>query len=249
MANGKAYERRADVEAEIQRVLCLHQSGWIAEAEDLQNETLVFLIRQIDRGDQELFGPLLQELSRRIVRLASRWAQGFDKITTENIVMQVEIEILELVLAETPSRQSDFLEIAFAKAVERRTIDAVMKHNNSPMGRRGEIVAEADDDGDDFDEIERPIERAADGRPSPEAIVLQLQDEARRREWIQKACDAVKDPRHLVAVILHYGHGWPITCKDPGKPDLARYFDVKPRQIKYWIATALETMRREAQAR
>jgi len=42
--------------------LRLHQSGWIAEAEDLQNETLVFLIRQIDRGDEEPFGRLLQEL-------------------------------------------------------------------------------------------------------------------------------------------------------------------------------------------
>src|SRR3989442_4872940 len=50
LANGKAYERRPDVEAEIQRVLRLHQSAWIAEAEDLQNENLVSLIRQIDRG-------------------------------------------------------------------------------------------------------------------------------------------------------------------------------------------------------
>jgi len=244
LANGKAYERRPDVEAEIQRVLRLHQSAWIAEAEDLQNETLVFLIRQIDRGDEELFGRLLQELSKRTVRIASRWAQGLDPIAAEEIVLRVEMQILELVLAETASRQSDFLEVAFGKAVEVRTINAVRNHNGSAMGRRAEIVADTPGDfGDEFDEMERPLGLAVDDRPGPEAILLQLEDEARRDEWIQKAYDAVRDLRHLEAVILHYGCGWPITSKDPSKPDLARHFGAKPRQIKYWIATALEAMR------
>ena len=34
----------------------LPQFDWIAEAESLQNETLVFLIRQTGSGDQEPFG-------------------------------------------------------------------------------------------------------------------------------------------------------------------------------------------------
>ena len=240
-ADGKPYERSATVQTEIGRILCLPQSDWIAEAEDLQNETLVFLIRQTRRADPQLYDRLFQELSKRITRLARRSVRGFDRTTAQEIVLKVEIDILELVLAEEPSRKTDFLEIAFAQAIERRTLNAVRNHNNSPMGRRGEILADATNE--DGDEIERPIELAADDRPGPEAVLLQLQDEARRPELLQKAYDAVEDPRHLEAVILHYSHGWPITCKDPGKKDLARHFNATPRQIKYWIATALKAMR------
>jgi len=225
------------VQTEIGRILRLPESDWIAEAKDLQNETLVFLTRQIRRADEELYTRLLQELSKRIIRLARRWVRGLDRITAEDIVLKVEIDILEFVLTEKPSRKTDFLEIAFAQAVERRTIDALRKHNNSPMGHRGEILTDAtDEDGD-------AIERAADDRPGPEAILLQLEDEARRPELLRKACDAVKDPRHVEAAILHYGHGWPITSKDPTKSDLERQFQATPGQIKYWIAAALKAMR------
>ena len=242
MPNGKSYERRADVEAEIETVWRLPESEWMAAAQDLQSETLVFLIRRIRGGDEEVAGHLVQELSKRTVRLVERWTSGLGPIAAETIASQVEIEVLELVLGGAPSRQSDFLEVAFRKAVARRTIDAVRKHNNSAMGRRCEIVAGVADH-DAGDDIERPLELVVDDRPGPETILLQLQDEALRSEWIRKACDAVKDPRRLEAVILHYGYEWPITSKDPDKPDLARRFNATPRQIKYWIAKALEAMR------
>jgi len=244
MANGQAYRRWADVEAEMQRMSRLPQSDWLAEAEHLQSETLVFLIRQTRRASQELYGRLVQELSRRMVRIANRWAQGLDEITTEEIVSQVEIKVLQLVLADTPSRQSDFLEGAFGKAVERFTINAVEKHNNSVLGRRGDLVAPVDPENDEeFEEIEGPIELAPDDRPGPEAVFLQLQDEARRPELIRKACDAVKDPRRLEAVILHYVDGWPVASRDPNQPDLERHFHASSRQIKRWIAAALKAMR------
>ncbi len=229
------------MQTEIGRILRLPESDWIVEAKELQNETLVFLIRQIRRADEELYRRLLQELSGRIIRVARRWVRGLDRIAAEDIVLKVEIDMLELVLAEKPSRKTDFLEIAFAQAVERRTIDALRKHNNSPIGHHGEILTDATDE--DGDEIERTIELAPDHRPGPEAILLQLEDEARRPELLRKAYDAVKDPRHVEAAILHYGRGWPITSKDPRKSDLERHFQATPGQIKYWIAAALKAMR------
>src|SRR5579862_4933166 len=54
-AKGKTLERWLDIEAEIERMLGLHQSEWIAEAEELQSETLVFLIRYIVQGDQGVY--------------------------------------------------------------------------------------------------------------------------------------------------------------------------------------------------
>ena len=49
------------------------------------------------------------------------------------IVWQVENEVGDLALSEIPSRQSEFLEVAFRRAVERRTINAVAKRRNQPL--------------------------------------------------------------------------------------------------------------------
>ena len=96
----------------------------------------------------------------------------------------------------------------------------------------------------DFDEIERPIELAADDRPGPEAILLERQDAALRKKLIRKARDAVKDPRHFEAVMLHKGEGLPITSKDPTEPDLERHFQERPRKIKHRLAAAMKAMRK-----
>src|SRR5207237_8652377 len=45
MANGKTYKRWSDVDAEMARLLRLHQSVWIAEAEDFHCDHLIVLLR------------------------------------------------------------------------------------------------------------------------------------------------------------------------------------------------------------
>ena len=242
-ASGKPLERWGDIEAEIERMLGLHESEWIAEAEDVQSETLVFLIRYIRQGDQEVYGRLMTELSRRIAHLVDRFTQTLDEVQAEYIAMTVEEHILRLVLIEKPTRQSDYLEVAFTKAVQRRATDAVRRYQNSVMGaHRGELVPDPGDiDLEDSEELERPIEFARDPGHTPEIAVL-IADLA------QKASGAVKDPRHLEAVILHYGHGWPVESSDPKKDDLVHYFNATARQIKYWIKKAIEAMRQACRA-
>ena len=238
-ASGKPLERWGDIEAEIERMLGLHESEWIAEAGDVQSETLVFLIRYIRKGGQEVYSRLVRELSRRIAHLVNGFTQNLDnEAAAEDIAMKVEDHIMGLVLTEEATRQSDYLEVAFTKAVKRRAIDAVRRYKTSWMGaHRGEVVPNGGDmDLDEFEEVERPIEFARDPGVSPETIVL-------RADLIQKAYDASEDPRYLEAVILHLGHGWPIESADPDKEDLVRHFNATARQIKYWIAKAMQAMR------
>lgn len=242
--DGTPYHRHPDVEVEIARALGSPRAEWAALAERkdegcLSSEALVFLVRRARDDDRDLFGRLVYELADRTARIAKRWAQGFDRDTTDEIVWQIERAIVDLVLAETPSRQSEFLEVAFGTAVERRTINAVEKRRHSPLSLRA-APADVSDDGA---EPERPTERVADRHPGPEEIVAQLEDEARRPELIRKARAAVKDPLHLEAVILRHVRGWPITDKDPTKPTLARHFGKSARQIQNWISEALEAMR------
>lgn len=205
----------------------------------LSNEAIVFLVRRSLNQDRDVCGHLIRQLGKAVAGIAKHWAQGFDSLTTDEIVLQVEIEIVELLLAATPTRQSEFLEIAFGKAVERRTINAVQKRRHSPMPLR----ATASHDSDDRTEAEEHGESVADKGPLPEEIAAQLQDKVRRRELIGKARASVKDPRHLEAVILRHVYGWPFNEKDGSKPSLVKHFDKSERQIRNWIAAGLEAMR------
>jgi hypothetical protein len=71
-ASGKTYSRSTAVDGEISRVLRLHQSLWIKEAQNLKSETIVFLMRLVRRADEQLFYELFQELSARIVHISGR---------------------------------------------------------------------------------------------------------------------------------------------------------------------------------
>src|SRR5262245_2526188 len=104
MVSGTGYERWPDIEAEIQRVSGLNRSEWIGEAKHVQSETLVFMVQQIQRDDEQLFAALLQELSNRTVRIATRWAQGLEPVDTEQIAYKVDLQILELVLSDKTSK-------------------------------------------------------------------------------------------------------------------------------------------------
>jgi hypothetical protein len=226
--DGKAYKLWADVEEELQRVLPLHESAWVAEAPDLKNETLLSLIRHIREGNREIFNCLLEELMERIVRLARHWVAGIkDEAARDYILSQAEMEILKLALTTTPTRTSDYLEIAFAKKVRQMTFDAIRKYKKSPSGRRGDIIPMTDAD-EDLDEIERPMEFMPTHDRSPETITLHA-------DLVEAIRDRVEDPRHFEAAMLHWGHGWPVSSKDPNEDTLVRYFNVPERQINYWL--------------
>src|ERR1051326_6538695 len=238
--DGKPYVRSAAILAEIARMLFLPHSAWITEAADLLNETLVFLIRLSRRADPEVYGQLFQQLSTRITRLARRWVRGLGRAGQEIVL---KVEIVERVLAEKPTLQTEYLEVAFAKAVESLTVAAVRRHRLSPFGgRRGEILPGATDE--DGDEIERPLELAPDDRPGPEEVLLDLWDRESRDQVIDDAKNAVKDPRDLEAVLMHHCDGVPIVSKDPAKSDLVHHFQESEGQIKHRLARGLRAMRR-----
>ena len=120
MLDGRPYRRRADVEAEIARTMARPRDEWTTLCrgpERLSNEAIVFLVRQTVDDDRDLCGRLISHLGRTVAEAAAHWAQGLDPLTTAEIVMQVETEIIELLLAERPSRQSEFLEIALQRAL------------------------------------------------------------------------------------------------------------------------------------
>jgi hypothetical protein len=113
--DGKPYARPAHVQAKISKILSLPRSCWVEEAENLENETLVFLIRRTHGVNDDICGGLMEELRKRIVARTRRFAQNLDDFDEEQLISNVEIKVLELLLTKEASREHDFLEIALQR--------------------------------------------------------------------------------------------------------------------------------------
>jgi hypothetical protein len=208
----------------------------------MQNETLVNLIRRMRLSKKSVYGLFVQELCRRISRIARRHTREFKKVTREDILTMVEIGIMNLVLAEKPSRKTEVLEVAFARSVEKRTLNMVRNYERSLWARRADILTPADEEDDE--EVERPIELAADDRDGPEIQVVQSMEDARRAQQVERAYAAVKDPMDLQVLKLHFEDGLPIQSKDPDKPDVVGETGESRGKVNYRIARAYKQIRK-----
>lgn len=241
---GKPYVRRQDIEDKICEVLRQPVAAWPSLASRkgtgrLPSEVLVCLITVSQAIDADVFGRLVHELGVRMTRIAVHFVQGFDRDTKDEIIWKVEEEVMDLILSDPPCRQGEYLQIAFRNAIEQRTINMVSKRRQFPLPSRY-APAENSEDGEEQESL---TDQIADDGPGPEELTALLQDRARRPGLVAAAKAAVKDPRHLEAVILRYARDWPIYDKDPNVPTLARRFGKSPRQIQNWINDALEAMR------
>lgn len=229
--NGKVYVRRRDIEERIASVFRDDPTRWVQEAKkDLPAEVLIHLIRYVARYDRNTAGDLIFELSKRVQSVVLRWARGFSQVEADRIIETIQRDIIEFVLAEQPSLGSDFLEVAFSEAVKRRTIKLVAKAQRlRPVSLSTGVTTQESD--------------LPDLRLNGLEELLRLDSLASRREMLDKARAAVKDPRHFEALLLRYGHDWPIESENADVPTLATRFGVSPRQIRNWIMKGLESIR------
>ena len=230
--DGKPRQRPELVENEIADMLPLQHAERAAKAPVARNETLIYFIQRRDDASAHYYEPFVEEIDKRVADIAERYVRTLRKETGEDIVMKVQDEFRKLILAERASAGTEFLEIAFALAVKKRTLQLVSLYLCSPWSRRVEI--DAPDAADDED-----AEWRLDSRPGPEAELLALE----RKEFSESALDAITDPRHRKAAILHWLEGWPIVSKDKDGPDLITRFRTTEGRVKRWLKKAMEEMR------
>jgi hypothetical protein len=241
LKDGTVYQRLPVVLTEIATMLRLGEREWVAAAKKLRHETLVYLIRDIKirHGDEEIRGKLLLELSRRILRVAKHWMSGVKKHKKDELAEEIEFEILQLVLAERPSTQSEYLEVVFEHVVKARTLDAVRKLNRTPEGWLQDLPPNAE--GDEGEDVLQFLARRADPGPTPEVACL-IKDDLRVAEA------AVKDPRDWEVLKLRHIEGMPIECKDGSEEDIPGRTGETVRRTKYRLDRAenaiLKAMRR-----
>jgi DNA-directed RNA polymerase specialized sigma24 family protein len=238
------YARRPEVLDEIRQALARDPSTWARSG--FQPETMAHLVRHLraEKANARVMGDLILAVDRHVTRIVARFARGYDRVTTEEIALEVGRGVMELCLGEGPPNQAEFLEASFLTAVKRRTIDAVNKRNyaakayEAAMAVRKVEKPRPHDKPPDLEGVQG--ETVAD----PEEVLLSDADPPPAAEKIRLGLAAIKDPRHREAVILHYLKGWPISDKDPMALTLCSHFDVTDRAIRKWIATAFGEMRR-----
>jgi hypothetical protein len=239
--SGEPYKRHDAVEDELRSVLPLGPAAWTARKRELKCESLVFLHRSIRRQDDHVAGVLHQEITNRTMQLGSRFIYGIYEEARNFILSEVESELTVLLLAEVPSRQSEYLEIGFGQTIYRHTLNAIERYMSTPLAHQDNSKKKYDKE--DADEIRRAVEQVPDGSAGPHESLVENQTEQLWAAWVEKALKFVTNQKHREAVILKYLKGWPVTSQDPDKPCLARRFKVSARQIQNWIDIALEQMR------
>lgn len=232
--DGKLYVRHADVQEEMRKALAAEATSWALEC--LKSETLVHLIRSLRWRDEmaNVLGRLFDQLGRRVAVIVGDYSKGFPQSVRKEIIEHVSHKVLVLVLAEAPTRKSEFLEIEFKRVVKGLTLNEVEKRTQQPRPHQFTPIADDPENAGD-----RSSELADEG-PGPEEI-------ARKREacqLIRTNINSITNPRHREAVILHYFEGWPITDQDPTIPTLSNHFGVSDRQIRNWMRKAEDEIRK-----
>lgn len=239
--DGRPYTRFPDIEARIGEALAEPMARW-PELEATRSgkrwppEMLVHLVRCAQHADQRVLGALMHTLLMQTERIIADWAKGYDATTLDEIASAVTIDVVELIMAETPTRASEYLEIAFTMRVKQMTLKAVAQRKDHP--KRGAFQSTFADETDGNASLVETLEDKATLDP------LQTLIEQGRGDPIRTLLKAVTDKRHRVAFILHELRGWPYTSPDPSIPTLcARFRPVGERQIRNWIIKAKTQMR------
>jgi hypothetical protein len=243
--DGTLYKRMDAVEALLAEILYYPPSLWILKKAEFPPEVLVYLIREIwmrmIRHNKAAFGELCTELITRIIPIVRAAARGFSVNATDAILWRVEQAIFRLVFAETPSRKSEILEVAFGQAVKRHTHDEVERHRRSEWGQ---TFSGAIEDDEDFSELDRLIESIEDHRPGPEASLLVRESGEILQKLYRRAKRAIQDPVDRKAVTLHICKDYPIESTDPTEKTVPKVLHESEGKVRYRVARAIQQMRK-----
>lgn len=157
--DGRPYTRFADVEEEIAEVLQSDRSGaMLLEAPSRwKTQTLVYFARNGGKR-RELTGRLVREVMTRAGKIVALNCRGFSPTDVDEIAGEVRTHLVKLILTETPTRMSEYLEIDFSGSVASQTTKQRAKLKDKPKPR---MVASASTTMNDLDPLDSLVDKAA----------------------------------------------------------------------------------------
>lgn len=235
--SGEPYTRFADVENQITEVIQAPIGEWagivFSDTKRWKAQTLVYLARHAV-AEEQVFGLLLAEILRRASKVLAYLDKVFDPTTLEVIDAELAKMLAALVLVESPTRTSEYLEIDFKGKVNQLANRVAAAYNAYPAPNQILVSSKHGDRPDPLDAIP--------SNETPYSLLAAKTDQG----LIRRLLKAVTDPRHRKAFILRKMRNWPMYDDDSNTPSVLRHFGLRPdqrRMVQYWITRAEDQMR------
>ncbi len=228
---GELYTRRAEVELQIENVLCLENTEIIQLLQKkhretgnyLLDETIVYLLRDstIDENFRE---DLYVELNLRLWKLLKKFRKNFNnQADFEDFGQKIELAILRKIF-DFETNSADYAEVNFgdftvktAKVVWRGELVKINKEKNLFYKKRN------DDEEEDY---ANSIENNLESNEVPPDYILML------REGLAKL------PSHIMTVAELILDGWQIESKNEHELTISKKLAVSSRTIRNWLTEA-----------
>jgi DNA-directed RNA polymerase specialized sigma24 family protein len=233
------YQRTELVEAQIREALALGHEALVGRArisdraspQFLQEETLVYLIREYDReGSKFVVDDLTTELIDRCTGKINRMLRAsLHRRHVEDCYRDVIVAVFERIM-DLERDRGDFAQVRFWLFLGRQILEGIKKYQVEES-RDAFTVSVETGGGTDPD------------KPSPLEIedysLLSADDLAAYREGLR----ILKEP-HRTAFILRHYEGWQIESDDPDEATICRYFGKSRKTIYNWLKEAEKTLRK-----
>jgi hypothetical protein len=263
--DGKPYERRAQVEEELDRLEKLELKEIVARAREgeekgrpfLSSEALVHILRRevrigvTDGPTQGVIEALAAMLVARCTKILKRRLWRYDELAQEEITDEVMKHLMDDVLQD--GEKADYAEINFNHWLARNRSDAVCKQK-----RKADRFTQFGDTVADLEEVEAQLVREDDPveashGDTPE-LLLSLK-EARERgglpsimegtrfseeelHRIAEAARCARLPAEMLDAFLTHHLGVKIESEDADEYTLVKRFDKSEKTIRSWIKRA-----------
>lgn len=237
---GTLYRRPPEVESQLEGLLRASADDQIARAKTtdknasayIADECLVYLVRAAGLADDaERYHTLAALLLKRVQRGIARKlrvlgvAEGDIEAVHHDVVLAMMTSILE-------EPRGEYYQVRFRAALRKqlaKSYDAYARGRRRARRERSLDAPLQDEAGDD--EAHTTLGHVL---PSDEDVAADVE----RRLLIPDALEAIVNPDHREAFVLHHYYGWQIESIDADEPTLSQLFDRTPRMVRLWLRTA-----------
>lgn len=239
---GTPYVRPPEVEAQLEELLHASADEQLARAKTtdenspqyVAHECLVYLVREAALADDsERYHAFAAALLKRVTRGIERKlrALGVADDDVEDVYQEVVCAMMTAILEGSAG---EYFQVRFRSALYRQLVKrcdqyARRRRRRSRNEQSLDAPAESSDggDGEDAATFGELLESGED-----------VAADVERRLLIPEALQAITNPQHRKAFVLHHYYGWQIESADPAEPSLSQLFDRTPRMVRNWLGTA-----------
>ena len=238
---GRKYARTPETEAQLEELLRASADEQLARAKTtdkdsslyVPHECLVYLVREAALADDsERYHTLAAALLKRVTRGIARKlrALGVADDDVDDVHQEVVLAMMTAVIEGPPG---EYFQIRFRSALYRQLLKSYDGYARRRRRLKSDQSLDAPAENGDSSDGEDAV-TFGELLQSGEDVAADIE----RRLIISEALEAISNPQHRKAFVLHHHHGWQIESVDAHEPTLSDLFGRTPKTVRNWLRTA-----------